>query len=66
MRLENKKRRFELQRAMLELAVEIVSKLKPDLPVDEQYAHAVELLPSINKLATSEIEPILLARVNRR
>lgn len=59
MRLENKKRRFELQRDMLQLAVEIVSKMKPDLPIAEQYAHAVELLPS-DKLATSEIEPSLL------
>jgi hypothetical protein len=61
MRLENEKRRFELQKAKLELALEIVSKMEPDLPASERYVHAMQLLPSIDAIATSPIEPKLLS-----
>ena len=60
MRLDNEKRRFELQKAKLELALEIVSKMEPDLPLAEKYAHAMQLLPSIDTIANSPIEPKLL------
>ena len=60
MRLENDRRRFELQKEKLELALEIVSKMQPNLPMAEKYAYAMQLLPSINTLATSDIEPTLL------
>lgn len=60
MRLENEKRRFELQKAKIELALEIVTKMQPDLPIAEKYAHALQLLPSIDAIANSPIEPALL------
>lgn len=57
MRIENDKRRFELQKAKFELALEIVSKMQPDLPPSDKYVFAMQLLPAIDTLSTSPIEP---------
>lgn len=60
LRIENDRRRFELKKAKLELALDIVSKIQPDLPPADKYIHAMQLLPSIDDFAASPIEPSLL------
>jgi hypothetical protein len=60
LKLENEKRRFELQRMKLELALDVISKMQPDLPQAERYLYAIQLLPSIDKVVTSQIEPAVI------
>lgn len=57
LQLENETREIELQRAKINLALELVSKMRPDLPPSDKYVYAMRMLPAINTLATSEIEP---------
>jgi DNA-directed RNA polymerase specialized sigma24 family protein len=56
MYLENEKLKFELESAKLKLALELVAKMKPDLPEPDRIAYAVRLLPAINVIITSDIE----------
>jgi hypothetical protein len=57
LRIENEKRSFELKKAKLDLALEIVSKMQPNLPLSERYIHAMQLLPQIDTFTTSPVEP---------
>lgn len=60
LQLDNEARGLELQRAKINLALELVSKMRPDLSQIDKYIYAMRLLPAIDTLATSEIEPNLL------
>jgi hypothetical protein len=56
-KIENDKLKFELESSKLQLAIDIVSKMRPDLPDSEKLVYAFKLLPSINTLTASAIEP---------
>lgn len=58
MMLENDKLEFEVNAAKLQLALRVVSKLQPNLPEAQRLAFAVKLLPSLNTLTTSKIDPL--------
>ncbi len=55
-KLENERLRFELESSKLQLALEIVSKMRPELSDHEKLVYAFKMLPSINTLAASELE----------
>jgi predicted nuclease with TOPRIM domain len=57
LRIANERSRFELQKSRLELAVDIVSKISPELSPHEKYAHAISLLPSLTALTESDLDP---------
>jgi len=54
--VEIEKARFELNGMKLKLALEIVSKLKPDLPEDDKLLHALRMVKAIGTLGMSELE----------
>lgn len=54
-RLENEKLRVELQREKIQLAIDIVAKVAPNLSEKEKIAYIVRLLPPVEVLALSEL-----------
>lgn len=56
-KIENEKLRFELDSSKLKLALELVQKMHPDLSEPDRLAHAIRLLPALNTLTTSDMEP---------
>lgn len=54
--IENEKLRFDFERSRLQLALDIVSKVKPQISDPERYAYAVRLLPALNTLTTSDLQ----------
>ncbi len=56
LQLENERLRLELRRATIELALDISTKINPDLSKVERADFLVKLLPLVNTLTTSELE----------
>jgi hypothetical protein len=50
----------ELNSLRLQMALDILYKLQPDLTQPQRLAYAVKLLPALSALTTIEIEPLLL------
>lgn len=59
MKLENDKLRLDLHRAKIDLALNIVSRIAPDLSESEKISYIVMLLPPLDQLAMNQIEMIV-------
>lgn len=55
-RLENEKARFELQSAKLDKALEVVSKIQPNLTLSERMIHALHMVGPIEALTGTSID----------
>lgn len=55
-RLENKKLSFEIESAQFQLALDIATKMRPELSEREKVLLATQLLPSVQTLAFSSLE----------
>ncbi|MEN3335469.1 MAG: hypothetical protein V7641_4834 [Blastocatellia bacterium] len=56
MKLENDKIRLEIHLAKIQLAMDVIAKVSPDLPEPEKIAYVVKLLAPLDTLVSSEIE----------
>jgi hypothetical protein len=56
MKLENEKLRVELHRAKIQLALDILAQVAPDLPETEKIAYTVRLLAPLDTIVSSELE----------
>jgi len=56
MKLENEKLRIELYRAKIQLALEVLNQVAPNLTETERIGYVVKLLPPLNTIVYSEIE----------
>jgi hypothetical protein len=56
LKLENEKQRLELHRAKIQLALDILSMVAPNLTESDKIAYVVKLLPPIDVLGSSELE----------
>jgi serine/threonine protein kinase len=55
LKLENEKLRLELHRAKIQLALEMLAQIAPNLSEADKIAYVVRLLPPIDTLVTSEL-----------
>ena len=60
LRLENEKLHFEMQSAKLQLAIDIVSKMRPDLSDKDRLVHAFNMMKSIGNFLMADIDVRLL------
>jgi hypothetical protein len=56
MKLENEKLRVELHRAKIQLALDILAQVAPNLPETEKIAYTVRLLAPLDTIVSSELE----------
>jgi len=56
MKLENEKLRVELHRATIQLALDILAQVAPNLPETEKIAYTVRLLAPLDTIVSSELE----------
>jgi tetratricopeptide (TPR) repeat protein len=56
MKLEHEKTRLELQRAKIQLTLDFMDHLAPNLPETEKITYLIQLLPSLDFLIASELE----------
>lgn len=56
LRLENDKSRLELHRAKIQLALDVLAQISPNLSESEKIAYVVRLLPPLDVLLSSELE----------
>jgi hypothetical protein len=56
MKLENEKLRLELHRAKIQLALEVLAQVAPNLSETEKIIFVVKLLPPLDIFAFSELE----------
>ena len=57
MRLENEKAKLELYRARIQLALDLVAQINPGLPEADRISFVIKLLPPLDVLIRSELEP---------
>lgn len=56
LKLENERMRIELHRAKIELALDMLTRIIPDMQEADKIAYVVKLLPPLDVLAFSDIE----------
>lgn len=57
-RLENEKLRLDLQREKIQLAMDILAQVAPNLSEKEKIAYIIRLLPPVERLALSELSVV--------
>ena len=56
LQLENERLRIEIQREKVQLAIDILAQLAPDLSETERVEYLVRLLPVLDRVVSSELE----------
>jgi hypothetical protein len=56
LKLENEKTRLELQHAKIQLALDVLAQVAPNLPETERIAYIVKLLPPLDIIVSTELE----------